>query len=186
MAGITVGGAITAAAGLFSIGSGIGSWVSEGLSTSQRIAEARDDYKAAMKDIDAQVADAEAEATRQIANTKAEGIATLKEQGAQSEYETKIATIQAEQTAQSAEAAIATSGVKQKGSPLLVAQQQADLAFAEAQRVGESGQAAMKIGGLKLGTSLQNIEAEKTLLTKELQRQRAELYRKKEALKDLY
>ena len=177
---------VSIAAGIFAIGAGIGSMVSESMSKSQRIAEARDDYKAAMKDIDAQIADAQAESERRIGTTKTEGIATLKEQGAQAGYETRLAYTQAELSAQSAEAQIATSGVKQKGSPLLAAQQQVDLAYAQAQRVGESGQAALKIGGLKLGTGLQDIRAEETLLTKELSRRRAELYRKKEALKDLY
>ncbi len=140
--------------------------------------ETLDDYTAAIKQVQERSAEASAEATRRIGTTKAEGIMSLKEQGTQAAYEGKMAMTQAEMIASSEEAKLGASGVRAKGSPLLAAQQNVDLAFAAADRTIEKGSAGVALGGLKFGTAMADIGAQETMLTSEYARQRDEMFRK--------
>lgn len=153
-----------------------------GAATKLKIEEGIGDYGRAISDIKAQIAETQAERDRRITVAKEEGIASLKETAAQAGYESRLAMTQAEMVASSAEHKLGASGVRMHGSPLMAAQQQVDLAFAAADRTIEAGQAALRMGGLKLGNLFANIGAESSLLTAGYQRQQAELAFKKSEL----
>ncbi len=152
--------------------------ISANVAAGQEKQEAIGDYYAAIEQVQERSAETSAEATRRIGTTKEEGILSLKEQGAQAAFEGKMAMTQAEMIASSEEAKLGASGVRAKGSPLLAAQQNVDLAFAAADRTIEKGSAGVALGGLKFGTAMADISAQETLLTSEYSRQEKELKRK--------
>ncbi len=175
--------------------SGIGiftSLASVGLQAAGMIAAARaagqewtetvGDYYAAIEQVQERSAEASAEAQRRIGTTKEEGVMSLKEQGAQTAFEGRTAMTQAEMVASSEEAKLGASGVRAKGSPLLAAQQNVDLAFAAADRTIEKGSAGMALGGLRFGTAMADIGAQETMLTSEYARQKKEMKRKMKEL----
>lgn len=151
--------------------------------TAMKIEEAIGDYNQTIADIQARSADASAEAKRKVKATTREGVLELKEQGAQAAFESRMAMTSAEMTASQQEARLGASGVRAKGSPLMAAQQNVDLAFAAADRTVERGNAGMALGGLRLGNTLADITGQETLLTKEYGRQTAEATRKRDELK---
>ncbi len=155
-----------------------------GVGVGMKIDEGIGDYSAAIEKVKAQSGEVSAEADRRIGATKEEGILSLKEQGAQAAYEGKMAMTQAEMVASSEEAKLGASGVRAKGSPLLAAQQNVDLAFAAADRTIEKGSAGIALGGVRLKTGLADIGAQETMLTSEYARRQAEMERKKRELKE--
>jgi len=164
--------------GLAGLGLSIYSMVTEANAAEEQIAESITDYKEAITNTETQIAEVTAERERRIGTTKAEGVLALKEQGAQSAYESRIAMTQAEMTASAVENKLGASGVRQTGSPLLAAQQQVDLAYATAERTVQAGGAAMTLGGVKLGGAMEDISAMATLTTAEYQRRLATYKRK--------
>jgi hypothetical protein len=158
--------------------------VATGVTTGMKIEEGISDYTNAIAQEQARIAETEAERDRRIATTKGEGVLALKEQGAQSAYESRLAYTQAELTASAVENKLGASGVRQTGSPLLAAQQQVDIAYAQADRTMESGQAAMTLGGMKLGGQMADITAASTLATNEYNRRQTEMRRKKTYLEE--
>ncbi len=152
--------------------------------TGMKIDEGIGDYSQAIEDVKARSGEISAEASRRIGTTKEEGILSLKEQGAQTAFEGRMAMTQAEMVASSEEAKLGASGVRAKGSPLLAAQQNVDLAFAAADRTIEKGSAGVAIGGLRLKTGLADIGAEESMLTAQYSRRQTELERKKKELKE--
>ncbi len=148
----------------------------------QEWSETAGDYYAAIEQVKERSAEAATEATRRLGTTKEEGILSLKEQGAQAAYEGKMAMTQAEMVASSEEAKLGASGVRARGSPLLAAQQNVDLAFAAADRTIQKGSAGVALGGLKFGTAMADIGAQETMLTSEYARQQKELKRKMKEL----
>lgn len=164
--------------GAAQLGLGIYGMVTEGQATEEQIKESIGDYQEAITNTEAQIAEVAGERERRIGATKAEGVLALKEQGAQSAYESRIAMTQAEMTASAVENKLGASGVRQTGSPLLAAQQQVDLAYATAERTVQAGGAAMTLGGVKLGGAMGDISATTTLMTAEYQRRLA-TYRRK-------
>jgi hypothetical protein len=158
--------------------------VAQALGTKMKIEESIADYQAEIERIKARSAETEAEAERKIANTRAEGVLTLKEAGAQAAYEARMAMTRAEMTALSEEARLGAGGTRLRGSPLLAAQQNVNLAFAAADRTIESGTAGMNIGGLRLGHAMQDIQAQATLVTKEYGRQITEAKKKQHYLEE--
>ncbi len=136
------------------------------------------DYYAAIEQVQERSAETSAEASRRIGTTKEKGIMSLKEQGAQAAFEGKMAMTQAEMVASSEEAKLGASGVRAKGSPLLAAQQNVDIAFAAADRTIEKGSAGIALGGVRLKTGLADIGAQETMLTSEYARQEKEMRRK--------
>ena len=168
--------------GLAGLGMGIYGMIKEGEATEEQIKESVEDYKEAITNTEAQLAEIESERTRQIGTIKGEGVLALKEQGAQSAYEARIAMTQAEMTASAVENKLGVSGVRQTGSPLLAAQQQVDLAYATAERTVQAGGAAMTLGGVKLGGAMGDISAAATLATAEYQRRLATYRRKLTAI----
>ncbi len=178
-AGANVALGITAAATLaFTIAAA----VAQGQATEMKVDEGIEDYSRAIADVKARSGEVSAEAQRRIGTTKEEGILSLKEQGAQAAYEGKMAMTQAEMVASSEEAKLGASGVRAKGSPLLAAQQNVDLAFAAADRTIEKGSADIALGGVRLKTGLADIGAQETMLTSEYARTQAEQERKKKEL----
>ena len=137
--------------------------------------ESRRFYKREIARIEAKKAETKKEATRQIDATREEGVMGLKEQGAQAAYESRMAMTQTELITSGEESKLGKSGVRMGGSPLLAAQQNVDLASAAADRTVERGTAGIALGGFKLGTGLQGIQAQQTMLTAEFERQRKEL-----------
>ena len=131
--------------GLAGLGLGIYGMVREGEATEAQIGESIADYQEAITNTEAQLAEVESERTRQIGTIKGVGVLELKEQGAQSAYESRLAMTQAAMTASAVENKLGASGVRQTGSPLLAAQQQVDLAYAQAERTVEAGRAAMTL-----------------------------------------
>jgi len=168
--------------GLAGLGLGIYGAVTEGQATEAQIGESIADYQEAITNTEAQLAEIESERTRQLGTIKGAGVLELKEQGAQSAYESRIAMTQAEMTASAVENKLGASGVRQTGSPLLAAQQQVDLAYATAERTVQAGGAAMTLGGVKLGGAMEDISAAATLATAEYQRRLATYRRKLTAL----
>lgn len=158
------------------------SMVQTGIGTAMKIKEAIGDYTQSIADITARTAETKAEAARRIGTTREEGVMSLKEQGAQAAFEGRLAMTGAEMTASSEEAKLGASGVRAKGSPLLAAQQNVDLAFAAADRTIERGNAGMALGGLRLKTGMADIGAQSTMATAEYGRQKAEQQRKKDEL----
>ena len=150
--------------------------------TAMKIDEGIGDYNRAIADVKARSGETTAEATRRIGTTKEEGVLSLKEQGAQTAYEGRMAMTQAEMVASSEEAKLGASGVRAKGSPLFAAQQNVDFAFAAADRTIEKGSAGMAMGGVRLKTGLADIKAQETLLTSEYARREAEMRRKRNEL----
>lgn len=169
-------------AAVFDVATAIAAMAAAGVATSMKIEEGISDYEHAMAQEQARIAETEAERDRRIAATKGEEVLALKEQGAQSAYESRLAYTQAELTASAVENKLGASGVRQTGSPLLAAQQQVDLAYAQADRTMGSGQAAMTLGGMKLGGQMADITAASTLATSEYNRRQAEMLRKKREL----
>jgi len=165
--------------GLVDVAAQAAAWLASMGATKYKIEEGIADYGRAITDIKARIKETQAERDRRIAITKTEGVLGLKETAAQAGYEARTAMTQAEMIASSQEHRLGASGVRMHGSPLMAAQQQVDLAFAAADRTIEQGQAAVKMGGLKLGSALANIGAESSLLTAEYQRNQAELAFKK-------
>ena len=174
----------TQAAAVFDMATAIAAMVAAGAATKYKIEEGIADYQQAIADVQAKSAETAAEATRRIGATKEEGVLSLKEQGAQAAYEGRMAMTQAEMTASSEEAKLGASGVRAKGSPLLAAQQNVDLAFAAADRTIESGKAAVSIGGVQLKNTIAGIGAQESLLTSEYARQQREMERKKKELQE--
>jgi len=84
----------------------------------------------------------------------------------------------AEKAASAEEAGLGAAGVRAKGSPLMAAQQNVDLAFAAAERTIETGRAGVALGGVRLKTGLADIGAATSLLTEQYKRQIAEYLRK--------
>lgn len=164
--------------GLAGLGLGIYGAVTEQSATEQQTQETIADYQEAITNTKAQLAEIEGERERRIGITKAEGVLALKEQGAQSAYESRLAMTQAEMTASAVENRLGASGVRQTGSPLLAAQQQVDLAYAQADRTVEAGGVAMTLGGVKLGGAMGDISAAATLATADYQRKLATYQRK--------
>lgn len=164
--------------GLAGLGLGIYGMVKEGEATEEQIKESVEDYNEAITNTEAQLAEVESERTRQLGTIKGAGVLALKEQGAQSAYESRIAMTQAEMTASAVENKLGASGVRQTGSPLLAAQQQVDLAYATAERTVQAGGAAMTLGGAKLGGAMGDISAAATLATAEYKRRLATYKRK--------
>ena len=170
---------VTAAASLaFTIAAA----VAAGQATEMKVDEGIEDYSRAIADVKARSGEVSAEADRRIGTTKEEGILSLKEQGAQAAFEGRMAMTQAEMVASSEEAKLGASGVRAKGSPLLAAQQNVDLAFAAADRTIEKGSAGVALGGVRLKTGLADIGAQETMLTSEYSRKQTELERKKREL----
>ena len=149
-----------------------------------KIEEGIGDYGRAIADVNARIAETQGERDRRLAVTKEEGIMSLKEQGAQVAFEGRMAMTQAEMVASSEEARLGASGVRAKGSPLLAAQQNVDLAFAAADRTIERGSAGMAFGGVRLKNIFSGIGAEETLLTKAYGRRQKELQFKKRELEE--
>lgn len=157
------------------IAANVAALISTAAATKYKIEEGIGDYGRAMADINARIADTEDERDRRIEATRAEGVMALKERGAQAAFEGRMAMTQAEMIASSAEHAIGASGVRMRGSPLMAAQQNVDLAFAAADRTIEKGRAGMAMGGLQLKTGFENISNQTSLLTAEYQRRHAEM-----------
>ena len=171
-------------AAVMDIGLTMTSMEAEATATSMRIEEGVRDYTQAIGDLQARGGEMQAEASRRIGTTRQEGVLTLKEQGAQGAYEGRMAMTQAEMVASSEEAKLGASGVRATGSPLAAAQQNVDLASAAADRTIERGNAGMAVGGLRLGNSMADIQAQSTLLTADYTRQGTELARKRKELLD--
>lgn len=117
------------------------------------------------------IGETKAERNRRIGALKEEGVLSLKEQGAQAAFEGRMATTQAEMIASSEEARLGTSGVRAKGSPLLAAQQNVDLAFAAADRTIERGRAGMAVGGVRLKTGLTGISEQSARTVRDIEAQ---------------
>jgi len=169
-------------AAVFDVAAAIAAMAATGVGTEMKINEALSDYTNAITDVQERSTESADEAQRKIGTTRSEGILTLREQAAQTGFEGRMAMTAAEMAASREEARLGASGVRAKGSPLAAAQQNVDLAYAAADRQIESGNAQMKIGGLRLTHSLGDISAQSTLLTSEYSRQSAELTRKKTEL----
>jgi hypothetical protein len=144
------------------------------LSTKYKIEEGIGDYGRAIADIDARIGETQAERDRRIEATKAEGVMALKEMGAQAAFEGRMAMTQAEMIYSAEGHRLGISGVRARGSPLMAAQQNVDLAYAAADRTLEKGKTGMAMGGLKLQTAFENIGAQTSMLTSEYQRKHAE------------
>ncbi len=155
----------------------------QAIGTKMKIDEGIGDYSRAIADVKARSGEISAEASRRIGTTKEEGILSLKEQGAQAAFEGRMAMTQAEMVASSEEAKLGASGVRAKGSPLLAAQQNVDLAFAAADRTIQKGSAGVALGGVRLKTGMADIGAQASMLTSEYARKQAEAERKKAELK---
>ncbi len=172
------------AAAVFDVGAAIVAMEAQAKATSMRIEEGVRNYTQAINELQARGGEMQAEASRRIGTTRQEGVLTLKEQGAQGAYEGRMAMTQAEMVASSEEAKLGASGVRATGSPLAAAQQNVDLASAAADRTIERGNAGMAVGGLRLGNSMADIQAQSTLLTADYTRQGTELARKRKELLD--
>lgn len=175
--GITAAG-ITAAMAVLGTTFQVGSMISSAKATKEERAETIEDYWAAIEETKIRSEESRGEAERRIGTLKEEGVLSLKEQGAQAAFEGRVAMTQAEMVASSEEARLGSSGVRAKGSPLLAAQQNVDLAFAAADRTIEKGKAEIGIAGVKLKTGLADIEAASSLLTEQYARQQEEYLRK--------
>lgn len=194
-----IAAAIAGILGAVGIGLTAASMVKESQAAGAQIKESIADYEEAIAQTEAQLVEAVGphvgrltsptgqlapepplggEAGRQIAKVKGEGVLSLQEQGAQTAYEARIAQTQAELTASAVENKLGASGVRQTGSPLLAAQQQVDLAYAQAERTTEAGAAALTLGGVRLAGSLSDISAMATLTTAEYNRRLASYRRK--------
>lgn len=163
---------------LAGLGMSIASTVKESQAAAAQVTESISDYQEAISQTEAQIAEVAGEEKRKIGIAKGEGVLALKEQGEQTAYEARIAQTQAELTASAVENKLGTSGVRQTGSPLLAAQQQVDLAYAQADRTVETGKAAMTLGGVKLTNAIGDITAMATLTTAEYNRKLASYRRK--------
>jgi len=177
-----MGTAIATITALASLGFQIGGAISAASATKEEKKEAIIDYHYAMEELKKKAAEARGEGERRIGTAKEEGILSLKEQGAQAAFEGRMAMTGAEMAASAEEAGLGAAGVRAKGSPLLAAQQNVDLAFAAAERTIETGRAGVALGGVKLKTGLADIGAAESLLTEQYRRQYAEYWRKMKAL----
>ena len=175
---MATGTTIAAITALASLGFQIGGAISAASATAAEKEEAVEDYWAAIEEVKARSAETEVEAARRIGTTKEGGILSLKEQGAQAAFEGRMAMTGAEMAASSEEARLGAAGVRAKGSPLMAAQQNVDLAFAAAERTIEKGSAGVALGGVRFKTGLADIGAATSLLTEQYRRQIAEYRRK--------
>ena len=148
-----------------------------------KIEEGISDYERAIRDVSQRSAETQIEAGRKQRALVTEGSMALREQGAQAAFEGRMAMTQAEMVASSEEARLGGSGVRAVGSPLLAAQQNVDLASAAADRRIESGNAGMALGGFRLGSTLQDIGAQSSLLTAEYRRKQNEMLFKRYELR---
>ena len=173
-----MGTAIATITALASLGFQIGGAISAASATKEEKKEAIIDYHYAMEELKKKAAEARGEGERRIGTAKEEGILSLKEQGAQAAFEGRMAMTGAEMAASAEEAGLGAAGVRAKGSPLMAAQQNVDLAFAAAERTIETGRAGVALGGVRLKTGLADIGAATSLLTEQYKRQIAEYLRK--------
>jgi len=147
-----------------------------------KIKESLDDYREAKVDEEERAYENRQETARQQGAVGREGVASLKEAGRQSAFESYMAVTQAERGASAIENRLGQSGVRASGSPLLAAQQDVDLQFAAADRIAESGSKGLEIGGIRLGSQLQGIKAQGTLAANEYTRRLENIERKRSEL----
>ena len=147
-----------------------------------KLGEAVAEYNRQEANLGTRISETTAEGARQISTAKAEGILSLEEQGRQNAFEAQTVTRQAEQLASSQENKLGVSGVRATGSPLLAAQQEVDVAFGAAENKIQAGNAAMRIGGLRLQNTFGDIGARTSLLTAELGREQSDLARRRAEL----
>ena len=133
--------------------------------TERKIFEGEEDYRQEIARLREQQTTRETALESEIGRAKEIGVAALTERGAQAGYETRMATMKAEQTASAGESRIAAGGIRASGTALAAKQQETDIAYAGAQRIAEAGAAEMKIGGLQLGNQLTGAREQKSLLT---------------------
>ena len=152
------------------------------LATGLKIDEGIADYEQALLDVQARRNETVNARNERVARIKEEGVATLREQGAQNAFEAKTAITAAELVAGAEESRLGRSGLQQRGSPLLAAQQNVDLAYAAADRSIEAAGNALTIGGLRLSNTIKEEKARTSVLTQEFGRQEADLTRKRDEL----
>ncbi len=158
--------------------------IAMGKGTAMKVDEAVGDYEREIVQIEARQGEVAGETARKIAGSRQEGVLALKEQGAQSAFESRMAMTQTELVTSGEESRLGKSGVRMGGSPLLAAQQNVDLAAASADRTVERGMAGMAIGGVRLQNTLSDITAQGSLVTSEFERRRKEARYKRKELKD--
>ena len=180
----TPSGVASAAAFLAMVAAQVTAMAATAAGTDMQIGEAIADYNAEIGQVQARSAETADEANRRVEAQTKEGALALKERGAQSAFDSRMAMIGAERTASGQEARLGASGARAMGSPLLAAQQNVDIAFAAADRTVEKGNAGMKLGGLQLESGLAGIRAQETLATNEYGRQITEATRQKTFLED--
>ena len=173
-----MGTEIAAFTAIVSLGLQIGSSISSSQATAAEIGETIEDYYAAIAETEKKIEETGGEAGRRIGTAKEEGLLSVKELGAQAAHEGRMAMTSAEMIASSEEARLGASGVRAKGSPLLAAQQNVDLAFAAADRTIEQGRSQVGLAGVKLKGGIGDIEAASSLLTERYRRQIQEYLRK--------
>jgi len=173
------------AAAALEIASAIAKTAATIAATSQKIKEAKADYRSEIARMEEMKAAREATAEAEIGRGKEIGIEALTELAAGTTYETRKATFEAEQTASSAEAKLGASGLRASGSALAARQQDVDIAYATADRTAEAGAAQMKVGGLQVASQLKGAREQKTLLGLEYGQSIEEQRRKLTELEDI-
>lgn len=149
----------------------VGSIAATAIGTGMKIEEGIGDYNRSMADVRARQTETIVEGNRRIGNTKAEGVMSLNEMARSNAVEAGLIQTQARMAGSAAEAKLGASGVRAVGSAAAAAGQAANMAKAQADNQVAAANAGMAIGGLRLGTSMQDINAQTTLTTNEYQRQ---------------
>jgi len=146
--------------------------VAQGEATRMQINEAIASYSRDIKELEAKIATQQGLTRASMDETRRIGVEELKEVGREAGFQAKTGYTTAERLALSAENRIGASGVRAIGSPVMGAQQDVDLAFAAVDRTVQRGESALKIGGLRLASSLAKEQRTSTALTEQWGRQK--------------
>jgi len=150
----------------------IGGMAAQATATEMQINEAIASYGRDIKELEAKIVTQQGLTRASMDETRRIGVEELKEVGREAGFQAKTGYTTAERLALSAENRIGASGVRAIGSPVMGAQQDVDLAFAAVDRNVERGESALKIGGLRLASSLAKEQRTSTALTEQWGRQK--------------
>jgi len=164
--------AIAIGAGILDVGAATGAMFAQKAATRMKIDEAVRAYYRDIAELDAKISTQQGLTRASMDETRRIGVEELKEVGREAGFQARTGYTTAERLALSAENRIGASGVRAIGSPVMGAQQDVDLAFAAVDRNVERGESALKIGGLRLASSLAKEQRTSTALTEQWGRQR--------------
>lgn len=145
--------------------------VAQGQATHISIAEAEEQYYEDRAELERLIANQQGQSAARVKEMRQIGVSELREMGAQGAFKARRAYTSAERFALSAENRIGASGVRARGTPVMAAQQNVDLAFAAADRATEQAESRLKIGGMRLASGIREEQRRTSAVTSQWRRQ---------------